>query len=163
MAKRKVFFSFHYDRDINRIGQIRNSGVIRPEDVEPVGWTDAASWESIERQGDDAIKRWIDSQLNGTSVTVVLIGAQTASRRWVTYEIQKSHARGNGMLGVYIHNVKNLSGATDVRGNNPFGNLHITSTGQSLEDIYPTYDWLIDNGRTYFENWIEEAARKAGK
>jgi hypothetical protein len=32
----------------------------------------------------------IDNALKGTSVTAVLIGAQTASRRWVKYEIDKS-------------------------------------------------------------------------
>ncbi len=87
---RRVFFSFHYERDILRVGQIRNSGITKP-DLESAGFIDAASWESLKRQGDDAIKRWINSQLDGTSVTVVLIGAQTSERDWVKYEIEQSY------------------------------------------------------------------------
>ena len=37
-----------------------------------------------------------------TSVTVACIGARTASRRWVNYELEASAARGNGLLGVYL-------------------------------------------------------------
>jgi len=83
---RRVFFSFHYERDILRVGQIRNSGITK-SGVESAGFIDAASWESVKRQGDEAIKRWISSQLDGTSVTVVLIGAETSQREWVKYEI----------------------------------------------------------------------------
>src|SRR5467141_2006529 len=102
---RRVFFSFHYDNDILRVGQIRNSGIVlRPGDT-AAGFTDSASWESVKRQGEAAIKRWIDNELNGTSVTVVLIGSQTANRPWVNYEIIESATRGNGLLGIFIHGV----------------------------------------------------------
>lgn len=88
---RRVFFSFHYDGDILRVGQIRNSGIVLPQGDTPTGFIDKASWESVKRQGDDAIKRWIDNQLQNTSVTVVLIGAETAQRPWVNYEIIEKH------------------------------------------------------------------------
>ena len=77
-----------------------------------------------QRQGADAIRRWIDQQLNGTSVTVVLIGAETANREWVNYEIIESTKRGNGLLGVYIHGVTDLNGRTDTQGANPFAYLY---------------------------------------
>ena len=70
---RKVFFSFHYERDVWRAGQIRNSWVTKPN-RETAGFWDSASWEEVKKKGEDAIHRWIDNQLNGTSVTVVLIG-----------------------------------------------------------------------------------------
>lgn len=38
---RRVFFSFHYDRDIVRVSQVRNSWVTR--DREAAGFWDAAS------------------------------------------------------------------------------------------------------------------------
>jgi hypothetical protein len=38
--------------------------------------------------------------LENTSVTVVLIGTETANRPWVKYEIEQSIARKNGLLGV---------------------------------------------------------------
>ncbi|HDH91400.1 MAG TPA: TIR-like domain-containing protein, partial [Candidatus Aenigmarchaeota archaeon] len=85
---RKVFFSFYYERDVWRAMVVRNSWVTKP-DREAAGFIDVAEFEKLKRQGDLAIKRWINSQLKGTSVTVVLIGAETFMRRWVRYEIVK--------------------------------------------------------------------------
>src|SRR5690606_10923622 len=125
-----------------------NSWVAKP-DRESAGFWDAAAWEEVKKKGEDAIHRWIDSQLNGTSVTVVLIGAETSTRPYVGYEIKQSHNKGNGMLGIYIHNMKDQHGYTDTKGNNPFANWHIERNGQKvlLSSIYPTYDWVNDNGR----------------
>jgi len=161
---RRTFFSFHYERDVWRAGQIRNSWVAKP-DRESAGFWDAAAWEEVKKKGEDAIHRWIDSQLNGTSVTVVLIGAETSTRPYVGYEIKQSHNKGNGMLGIYIHNMKDQHGYTDTKGNNPFANWHIERNGQKvlLSSIYPTYDWVNDNGRDNIGSWIEAAAKKAGK
>jgi hypothetical protein len=81
---RRVFFSFHYQNDIWRVSQIRDCWVTR--DRTAAGFWDAADWEKVKRGGDAAIKRWIDDQLQSTSVTVVLIGQETASRKYVNYE-----------------------------------------------------------------------------
>src|SRR2546425_4093289 len=105
---RRIFFSFHYERDGWRAGQVRNSWVTK--DRESAGFWDAAAWEEVKRKGNAAIEKWIDDQLKGTSVTVVLIGAETASREYVGYEVKQSHIKGNGMLGIYIHNMKDTSG-----------------------------------------------------
>jgi hypothetical protein len=160
---RRVFFSFHFDRDILRVGQIRNSNLLRAGDT-PSGFVDSADWESIRRQGDDAVRRWINSQLEGTSVTVVLVGAETANRPWINYEIIESWKRGNGILGVYIHNVKDLRGATDYQGQNPFSFIHWDNgKGASLDRTYLVYDWVNDGGRQNLPAWIEAAAKAAGK
>jgi hypothetical protein len=116
---RKVFFSFHYERDVWRANVVRNSWVTKP-DREAAGFIDASEFEKIKRQGDVAIKRWINEQLEGTSVTVVLIGSETYLRNWVRYEIVKSFDRRNGLLGIYIHNIEDQSGRTDIKGPNPF-------------------------------------------
>ena len=161
---RRVFFSFHYERDIWRVSQVRNSWVTKP-DIEEAGYIDAAGWESIEKQGEEAIKRWIMTQLDGTSVTVVLIGTETSKRQWVGYEIDQSHRKGNGMLGIYIHNVKDQKSLTDTKGSNPFDNWYIEQNGQKtyLSQLYPTYDWVSDNGYDNIGDWIEQAAKKAGR
>lgn len=160
---RRTFFSFHYERDSWRAGQIRNCWVT--QDRESAGFWDAAAWESVKKKGDAAIEAWIDGQLNGTSVTVVLIGAETSQRPYVGYEIKKSHTKGNGMLGIYIHNMKDVNSRTDTMGANPFANWHVTQGNNKvlLSDIYPTYDWVNDNGRANIGTWIEAAAKKAGK
>lgn len=89
---RRVFFSFHYDNDINRSMAVRNSWVTQGK--EAAGFIDKAEFEQIKRQGDVAIHNWIDKQLEGTSVTVVLIGRETLNRPFVQYEICKSLQRG---------------------------------------------------------------------
>ncbi len=96
---RRVFFSFYYERDVWRAGQVRNSWVTK--DRESAGFWDAAAWEEVQRKGPGAVEKWIDDQLTGTSVTVVLIGAETSTRPYVGYEIKQSYTKGNGMLGIY--------------------------------------------------------------
>ena len=59
---RRVFFSFHFERDVWRAGQVRNSWVTKA-DRESAGFWDAADWEEVKKKGDEAIKKWIDKQL----------------------------------------------------------------------------------------------------
>ena len=151
---RKVFFSFHFKRDVWRAGQVRNSDLLADEDE--YGVIDAAEWEKIEREGDAAIERWINEQLKNTSVTAVLIGAETAERDWIDYEIRQSWVRGNALLGIRIHNVKNQDSQTDTPGPNPFDNISFTD-GARLSSVCKTYDWVSDNGRENLGKWVEEA------
>jgi hypothetical protein len=163
---RKVFFSFHYNRDAWRVSQVRNSWLLRPSEHQTSNFLDAADWESIQREGEVAIQRWIDNQLKGTSVTIILIGAETANRKYVDYEIKKSYNLQKGLLGIYIHQIKNSKGQTDTKGKNPFAKWQITlpnGTKKALSEIYPTYDWVDDNGRINMPAWIEKAAKAAGK
>lgn len=62
---RKVFFSFHYDNDINRAMTVRNSWVT--QGIEKAGFVDKAEFERVQRQGKSAVEKWIDDQLYGTS------------------------------------------------------------------------------------------------
>jgi hypothetical protein len=111
---RKVFFSFHYQRDLWRVNVVRNSGSI--EGISAAGFHDESLWKETKKNGDDAVKALINKGLDGTSVTVVLIGAETANRRYVSYEIERSIARGNGLLGVRINNIKGRDGRVDTPG-----------------------------------------------
>ncbi len=101
---RKVFFSFHYD-DVTRANVVRNSDVIARRYQAGARFYDKSLWEEAKKQGSLAIKRMINGGLEGSSVTCVLIGQETWQRPWVRYEILKSMARGNGILGVDIHDV----------------------------------------------------------
>ncbi len=161
---RKVFFSFHYDRDVRRVVQVRNSWVIRAGN-ETQSFVDKAEWESIKRTGSQAIERWIDKQLNGTSVTVVLIGSETYDRKWVHHEIKRSNEIGKGILGVYIHNVKDPQLGISAKGKNPLDYLSVKQNGRDvpLSNFYKTYDWVNDDGYSNFANWIEAAARASGR
>jgi hypothetical protein len=160
---RRVFFSFHHGRDVWRAGQVRNSWVT--QDRESAGFWDAAAWEEVQKKDKSVIEKWIDEQMKGTSVTVVLIGTQTSERPHVGYEIVQSHKKSNGLLGVNIHNLKDTQSKTDTKGKNPFANWQIEKDGKkiSLSEIYPTYDWINDDGRNKMAGWIEAAAKKAGR
>lgn len=150
---RRVFFSFHYERDAWRAAQVRNSQRFPVKGAVAAGrFSDAVDWESIKRQGTRAIQNWINDQLYGTSVTVVLIGNETSERCWVKYEIEQSIDRGNGLLGVRIHKIENRFKQTDSLGSVPVKLLG-----------YPIYDWILNDGRTNLGAWIEDAARAAGR
>jgi hypothetical protein len=95
---------------------------------------------------------------------VVLIGAGTANREWINYEIIESAKRKNGLLGIYIHNVRDLNGQTTTKGANPFDYLSWDEgKGAKLSTTYPTYDWVSDNGRQNLSAWVEAAAKKVGR
>lgn len=154
---RKIFFSFHYERDAWRAGQVRNSDLIPNEDEH--GFIDAVAWEEIKRKGDAAIQNWINEQLEGTSVTVVLIGAETAERPWVNYEIRTSWERGNAIIGLYISNVKDQERKTDTKGANPLDNIYLAD-GQPLSSISKTYDLVLNDGRNNLGSWADQAAKE---
>jgi len=143
---RKVFFSFKYE-DVSRANVVRNIWVTQGK--EAAGFIDAADFEEVESQGEEAIKNWIDEQLGGTSVTVVLVGEKTCNSKWVKYEIEKSIEIGNGLLGIDISKIKDLQGNTSERcGQIPTGN-----------DFYL---WNYDDGYHKMGDWIEKAAKDAG-
>ncbi|GEM_PF-208168 len=159
MAKRRTFYSFHYERDAMRAAQVRNYNTIADEDE--IGVIDAAKWEEIKRAGDGAIKNWIQSQLESTSVTAVLIGAETADREWVRYEIVESWNRGNAVVGIRIHNVKDPRVGVDIAGRNPFEGLMLAD-GTPLSNCCRVYDWVEDDGRANMGRWADAAADERG-
>ena len=114
---RRVFFSFHYQRDVWRINQIRSIPNITG--CAAAGFQDASLWEDAKKKGNANIKRMIDNALYNTSVTIVFIGNQTANRKYVNYEIEQSIARGNGVVGIQIHHLMNHYGQSDQPGVTP--------------------------------------------
>jgi len=122
--KRRVFFSFHYQQDINRVNVVRNAWRIRPEDgTQPANWFDHSIWEDAKKTGQSALKKLIHEGMNGSSVTCVLAGAETWARPWVRYEIAYGVARGNGLMTVFINGVKCMNAGVCDRGPNPLDYL----------------------------------------
>ena len=159
---RRVFFSFHYQNDVWRVNVIRNAHIV--EGTFAAGFQDASLWEEAKRKGDASVKALIDRGLEGTTVTAVLIGSQTASRTYVKYEIDKSIHKGNGLVCIYVHNIRDRYGNTAIKGRNPFDNLSWNKNGQNgyLSSYYSTFDWVADRGYENFGRWVEEAAKRAG-
>ena len=138
--KRKTFFSFHFANDSWRASQVRNIGAL--EGNEPVSDND---WE-------------------GRSCTVVLIGAETANRKWIKYEIKKSWELEKGIVGIKIHNLKDQNGNQSVEGKNPFEQFSIGGINMSkIVKVYnPPYS-VSTNVYDYIKNniagWVEEAIK----
>lgn len=154
---RQVFYSFHYQPDNWRASQVRNMGIV--EGNRPATDND---WETVTKSGDDAIKRWIADQMNGRSCTVVLIGSGTAGRKWIKHEIEKTWSDGKGIVGIYIHNLKNSSGQQSNQGTNPFSEYDINGVNMATivkaynppySDSQSVYNYINNN----IADWIEEA------
>ena len=121
-------------------------------------------WETITGGGDDKIKKWIADQLTGRSCAVLLIGTNTANRKWINYEIISAWDGSKGVLGVYIHNLKDLQGNQSIKGNNPFDYIAYGSTGKKLSSIVKTYDPPHSDSKAVYAyikdnlaDWIETA------
>jgi len=145
MAKRQIFYSFHYDNDVFRVQQIRNIGTL--EDNKPVSINE---WETVKRGGDLAIKKWIDDNLKYKNCLVVLIGS----------EIEKAWTDGKAIVGVYVHNLKCPRKGICQQGSNPFDQFSLKD-GRKLSsvvkcynpNVYDPYNSIANN----LEKWIEEA------
>lgn len=158
---RRVFFSFHYERDKWRVNPVRNAWVTQGK--EAAGFEDAADWEEVKKQSEEEIKNWIDDQLHGTSVTAVLIGNETAGRKYINYEIEESVKQGNGIIGIKIHRLKDKDDGRDFQGSNPLNDFVIeTKDGvKKLSNVFETYDWKRDDGWENIGDWVEDAKLQA--
>lgn len=158
MAKRQVFYSFHFDNDVMRVQQIRNMGVI--EGNTPVS---ANNWEEIKRKGDAAVEKWIDDNMSYRSCVIVLVGEETASRPWVKYEIKKAWNDGKGLLGIYIHNINCPRNGKCNMGPNPFDQFTFND-GSKLSSVVKCYNPKSTDAyndiKNNIENWIEAAIKQ---
>lgn len=158
----RVFYSFHFKPDNWRASQVRNMGAI--EGNRPVSDN---KWEEITSCGDEAIKDWIDEQMQGKSCEIVLIGENTASRKWIEYEIKKAWNDRKGVFGIYINNLKNKDREQSSKGRNPFDNF--TFDGEKLSKIVKAYDppyststYVYDYIKENLEDWVDEAISLRG-
>lgn len=156
---RRVFYSFHYKPDNWRASQVRNIGAI--EGNKPVSDND---WETVTKGGDKAIERWISDQMTGRSCVVVLIGSGTAGRKWINHEIVKGWDAGKGVLGIYIHRLKDSGGEASTKGANPFDYITHAPTEDKLSSIVKVYDPpgatstdVYNHIKDNIEAWIDKA------
>lgn len=155
--RRRTFFSFHYRPDNWRAAEVRSMGVVEGNPA-----ASDNDWESITQGGDAAIKRWIDGQMTGKSCVIVLIGSQTSGRKWIKYEIDKAWNDGRGLLGIYIHGLKDRNGNQSTQGANPF--YSYTVNGKRLSNIVKAYEppylssrYVYAHIKDNIADWIEEA------
>lgn len=155
---RRVFFSFHYANDVWRANIVRHGWVTQGKEV--AGYIDKAEFEKVKKKGKKAIENWIDNQLKGTSVTVVLIGSKTLDRPYVQYEIRESIRRENAIIGVQIGSIKNRDGKTTTSQSQ----YKLIDGKQWFSDVVEGfYDYSLGDGYSNLGKWIENAAKAKGK
>lgn len=162
MAKR-VFFSFYYENDLSRALVVKNNWSLKEN--EESGFINNSEFERMKRDGDEMIERWIDKQLTGTTVTVVLIGSETLDSSYVQYAIKKSYERGNAIIALKIGKIKNLSQQTSIS-QSAVKIVGKKSDGELLwldEIIDGEYDFIKNDGYNNLEKWINHVDKVKGR
>ncbi len=149
-TKRQVFYSFHYKPDCWRVAMIRNIGSIERNKPAPDN-----DWEAITRGGEEAVKRWIKEQMKYRSCTVVLVGKDTADRKWINYEIVESWNLDMGVVGIHIYGLKDSDGYITTKGNNPFEYINYGNDGTKLSSIVKCYTPGGNNSQERYD-WISK-------
>ena len=173
MIKRQVFFSFHYANDCWRAGQVRNMGIVSNDST----FSDN-DWEEVREKSTPKIEEWINDQMKMRSCVVLLIGEHTQGRKWINYEIEQAWKKGKGIVGIYIHGLKDVFGKQAEKGNNPFEDFFIdtkinyianrsnpldgnerklSSVIKAYDPPYLTSDYVYGYIKANIANWIEEA------
>lgn len=158
----KVFCSFCGSEEINRV-RIVTDRLAAQGAQKIAGIISRQEFEGMKKKGGHAIQNWIREQLDGTSVTVVLLGTNTLKNNFVQYQIWESMKRGNAIIGVYINRIRDMqTQKTEER-----GNIHIVVAyykyGTPVYFDYINdgmYDYITDDGYHNLNEWIEEAAKK---
>jgi hypothetical protein len=159
---RRVFYSFNYDEDNWRVSQVKQMGAVEGQTI-----LGSNAWEDVEAGGKPAIKEYIDKEMSGKSCLVVLIGAHTANREWIDYEIKKAWDEGKGVIGVRINKLLDRDGKASSAGANPFSAFTIkngTVRLDSVVDVYTpagssstdAYAFIRDN----IASWVEAGIAK---
>lgn len=156
---RQVFYAFHFARDSHRVSQVKQMGVVEGQPI-----LSSNDWEKVKKGSDAAIQKWIDDEMKGQSCLVVLIGKQTAGRKWVNYEIKKAWDDKKGIVGIYIHHLKNLSQLQDTKGGDPFATFTMCEGKKRMSNIVKAYDPPFSTSANVYNQikeklpgWVDEA------
>jgi hypothetical protein len=104
--------------------------------------------------------------MSGKSCVVVLIGSETAGRKWIEHEICKAWNDKKGVLGIYIHKLKNSDEKQSTKGANPFDSITFSANKTKLSTIVKAYDPpYSDSTQVYgyikknLSDWVEDGIR----
>jgi hypothetical protein len=157
---RRTFFSFHYQPDVWRAWNVRNCSVVRDDDQVEQGFFDSSVFEKAKKESDDTLKNFLREGLKYTSITCVLAGTATWTRRWVKYEIARSVLKGNGLLTVDVDGVENSNKEISKKGANPLDAMGVYKTDAGIylaewQDAkwvkYNDYTLAIPEGDLWFD------------
>lgn len=113
MTTRRVFISYE-GSDRKKAKGFRLLRWNKNVDVE---FHDRHLLDPVDSTNDQYIKRCINNELKGTSVTVVIVGENTKDSEWVDYEVQRSLDKGNGIVAVKLPGVDDNKVPEKIREN----------------------------------------------
>jgi MTH538 TIR-like domain (DUF1863) len=94
----------------------------------------------------------------------VLIGENTAGRKWINYEIKSAWNSKKGLVGVFIHRLKDLDGYQTSKGRNPFEHFTIGEKKTPMSSVVKAYNPPYSDSKDVYNyisknltDWIEEA------
>ncbi|MDR2871949.1 MAG: TIR domain-containing protein [Xanthomonadaceae bacterium] len=151
---RKVFFSIHQQDVISgRANAVRNHWVSKFGRKE-TGYFDPAIWEKAKKVGDSAVMKLIDSEIEDSIATCVLVGSKTHARPWVRYEIVKSVIQGKHIFGVHINRIPDKDKKVQLNGPNPFDFLALrySTNGRKVSILeFKDNKWMVFDKFPEFE------------
>jgi antiphage defense system Thoeris ThsB-like protein len=100
----------------------------------------------------------------GKSCVIVLVGAETASRKWVLHEISRGWNDKKGVLGVRVNKLLGSDSRPSTAGVNPFYSVTFKGTTRTLGSVAPLKEPAGADSKAVYatianniESWIEEA------
>jgi len=142
----KVFVSYHHGNDQSRAEHLRTTyGVDKT-------FVDRSLPDAYDSSSNDEILSLIRTcHLRDSTVTIVLIGSETANRKWVDWEIYASlrpygERSRNGLLGIYL----------PTAGNTPARLQDNIDTGYAVTMKWENISWQLSSK-------IEEAFSQRSK
>jgi hypothetical protein len=153
---RRVFFSFHYKPDVQRSEVVKNSQFLKGKEL--AGFFNSSAMEEAQRKDPDALRRFLKREMEGSSVVCVLMGEETANRRWVRFEILQGLMDARGIVGVRIHTIADFNRNVARVGPNAFDVLGVYSKDGAVYVVERSADgtkwqYTTDFGRTALPNW----------
>lgn len=142
----KVFVSYHHANDQARADHLKKTY------GENNTLIDRSLPEALDSEDDDYILGQIRTQhLKNSTVTIVLIGSETAGRKWVDWEIYASlrpygDRSRNGLLGIYL----------PTAGDTPARLQDNIDSGYAVTMNWKNISWQLDSK-------IEEAFKNRSK
>ena len=152
---RRTFFSFHYNPDVSRSYVVKNSQIVK--DREDAGFLDSSAFEKAKNENPESLKRFLKKEMEGSSVVCALVGAETATRPWVRFELHQAVWDGRGLLGIRIHTIQDFNRTTASFGKNPFDVLGVYVAEQKMYLIERT---SVNDQWTYTSHFQKQVLPK---
>ncbi len=149
--KRKVFISYYHGNQTEVNQFVRNfSDVFIPKTV---GVRDG-DFDFDSNNPDYIMRKIREEKLDDSTVTIVLVGECTHSRRYVDWEIKASLQQGvtlpNGLIAINLPSLGNKGGLPLRLSENVIRNENKNDIGYARYHIYP-------NSKEELRSWIEDA------